>query len=235
MAYSIDQMKSLISRKGGMSQGNVFRVEFPSLPGASAEEVNLLCTRVNIPGQQILTYDKEIGIKSEKIGYRRAYEDVSMSFLLLNDYGIRKYFETWMNYVVDPNTYEIGYKNEYIAGQVKIQQLRKGIGLPIYSTPLGLPLLPSEIQNRLPKFGPFDLARGQLDLNYITNDQVVYEVILENVFPTTMTGIELGNAIDGVLEFQVTFSYTKYTAKNKEANPMADFITTGIGSLLTNL
>ena len=236
MAYSIDQMKSLISRKGGVSEANVFRVEFPSLPGASAEEVNLLCTRVNIPGQQIMTYDKEIGIKTEKVAYRRAYDDVSMSFMLLNDYGIRKYFETWMNYVVDSSTYEIGYKNEYVAGQVKIQQLRKGIGLPIYSTPLGLPLLPSEIQNRLPKFGPFDLARGQLDLNYITNDQVVYEVILENVFPTTMTGIELGNMLtDQIIEFQVTFSYTKYTAKNKEANPMADFITTGIGSLLTNL
>jgi len=235
MAYSIDQMKSLMSSKGGVSNGTVFRVEFPSLPGASSQEVNLLCTRVNIPGKQIFTYDREIGIKTEKIAYRKSNDEVSMSFLLLNDYGIRKYFETWTNYIVDNDTYEIGYKNEYVAGQVKIQQLRKGIGLPIYSTPIGLPLLPYEIQNRLPKIGPFDLARGQLDLNYITNDQVVYEVILENVFPTTMTGIELGNAVEGVLEFQVTFTYTKYTAQNRVANPTADFITTGIGSLLTNL
>ena len=50
-----------------------------------------------------------------------------------------------------------------------------------------------------------------------------------------MTGIELGNAVEGVLEFQVTFTYTKYTAQNRVANPTADFITTGIGSLLTNL
>lgn len=235
MAYSIDQMKSLISSKGGISYGNVFRVELPSLPGASSQEVNLLCTRVNIPGKQIMTMEKDIGVKSEKVAYKKASEDVTMSFLLLNDYGIRKYFETWMSYIIDPDTYEIGYKNEYAAGQIKIQQLKKGIGLPVYSTPLGLPLLPYEIQNRLPTIGPFDLARGQLDLNYITNDQVVYEVILENAFPTTMTGIELGNAQEGISEFQVTFTYTKYTAQNRVANPMADLITTGIGSLLTNL
>ena len=172
MAYSVDQMKSLISRKGGTANPTVFRVQLPSIAGVTSSDVNLLCTAVNIPGKQIATYDREIGGKMEKVAYRNLYGDVTMTFLLLNDYGIRNYFEEWMKLIVDPDTYEMGYKSEYTS-QIKIEQLRKGIGLPVYSTPIGLPYLPSEIQNRLPSILGLDLARGQFDLNFITGDQVV--------------------------------------------------------------
>lgn len=80
------------------------------------------------------------------------------------------------------------------------------------------------------------MARGQFDLNFITNDQVVYEVTLENAFPTTFSDIELGNALtDQPLEFNVTFSYTKYTTRNRQATPTSDFITSSVGTLLTRL
>jgi len=235
MSYSIDQLKSLISKKGGIASGNVFRVQLPSLSVASTEEVNLLCTRVNLPGKQIATYDREIGGKTEKVAYRNLYGDVSMTFLLLNDYGIRAYFEEWANKIIDPDTYEPGYKNEYTA-QVKIEQLKKGIGLPVYSTPINLPLLPTEIQNRLPSILGFDLARGQFDLDFITNDQVIYEVTLENAFPTTISDVELSNAAnDQILEFTVGFSYTKYNTKNRQATPVSDFATSSVGTILTRL
>ena len=235
MTYSIDQMKGLMSRKGGIANPTVYRVQLPSIGNVASEEVNLLCTSVSMPGKQIATYDREIGGKTEKVAYRNIYGDVTMTFLLLNDYGIRDYFEQWSRLIVDPITYEPGYKNEYVA-QIKIEQLKKGIGLPIYSTPIGLPLLPTEIQNRLPTVLGFDLARGQFDLNFITNDQVVYEVTLENAFPTTFTDITLGNALtDQPLEFTVSFSYTKYTTRNRQATPVSDFATSSIGTILTRL
>lgn len=228
-------MKSLISRKGGVANPTVFRVQLPSIGNVTSQEVNLLCTRVNMPGKQIATYDREIGGKTEKVAYRNLYGDISMTFLLLNDYGIRDYFEQWAKLIVDPETYEPNYKNQY-ASQIKIEQLKKGIGLPVYSTPIGLPLLPTEIQNRLPTVLGFDLARGQFDLNFITNDQVVYEVTLENAFPTTLSDVELSNAaVDQVLEFSVNFSYTKYTSRNRQATPTSDFITSSVGTILTRL
>jgi hypothetical protein len=235
MTYSIDQMKGLVSRKGGIANPTVYRVQLPSIGNVTSEEVNLLCTRVNMPGKQIATYDREIGGISEKVGYRNLFGDVTMTFLLLNDYGIRNYFEQWASLIVDPVTNEPSYKNEYTS-QIKIEQLKKGIGLPVYSTPIGLPLLPTEIQNRLPSIFGFDLARGQFDLNFITGDQVVYEVILENAFPTTFSDIELSNTSnDQILEFNVTFSYTKYTSKNRQATPLTDFITSSVGTILTRL
>lgn len=235
MAYSVDQMKSLITRKGGVANPTVFRVQLPSIAGVTSEEVNLLCTAVNIPGRQIATYDRDIGNKMEKVAYRSLYGDVSMTFLLLNDYGVRNYFEEWMKIIVDPDTYEPAYKNEYTS-QIRIEQLKKGVGLPVYSTPIGLPYLPSEIQNRLPSVLGLDLARGQFDLNFITNDQVIYETTLENAFPTTMTDINLSNASnDQILDFTVTFSYTKYTTRNRQATPLQDLVTTGVGTILSRL
>ena len=235
MTYSVDQLKGLMSSKGGIAMGNVYRVILPSLPGATSTDVNLLCSRVNIPGKQVVTYDREIGHKMEKIAYRQLYEDVTMTFFLLNDYGVRNYFDTWTDAIVDQDSYQIKYKNTYTK-QIKIQQLKKGIGFPVYSTPLGLPLLPAEIQNRLPSIGGFDLAQGTFDLDFITDDKVVYEVSLEEAFPTTITGVELGNANGEILEFNVTFSYTKYNiTKSRQATPNSDFITSQLSTLLTNI
>ena len=50
------------------------------------------------------------------------------------------------------------------------------------------------IQNRLPKVSePFDFAQGELDLNFMTKDKIVYECTLHNAFPTTMNPIQLSN------------------------------------------
>ena len=109
MTYSIDQMKGLMSRKGGIASPTVYRVQLPSIGNVTSEEVNLLCTGVNMPGKQIATYDREIGGKTEKVAYRNLYGDVTMTFLLLNDYGIRNYFEQWTQLIVDRGRCEAGY------------------------------------------------------------------------------------------------------------------------------
>ena len=37
MVQSIDQFKSLISAKDGVARPNLYRIKFPSMPGATAE------------------------------------------------------------------------------------------------------------------------------------------------------------------------------------------------------
>ena len=125
MADNIDQLKGAISNKGGIARGNVYRVFFPSIAGATSEEMNLLCTGVNIPGRQVMTQERKIGLINQKVAYDQAYDDVQLNFLLLNDYGIRQYFETWQNLCINQSTLEIGYLNDY-SFDIKIQQLTKG-------------------------------------------------------------------------------------------------------------
>jgi hypothetical protein len=232
---SLDQFKSLVSQKGGAARNNIFRVKMPSIPGASSSDVNLLCKDIVRPGKQILTTERRIGMQIQKVPYGYAVTDISMTFHVLNDYGIRKYFDTWQRLAIDQN----GQSSGYLRGQsgygkqIVIEQLRKGIGLPVYSTPLGIPTLPAEIQSRLPKLGPFDFAQGQLDLDFITSADVVYSCTLQDAFPTTMNDISLNNEQNGTVELNVQMSYTKWVANEAEATSNADrFVQTQIGTAL---
>lgn len=197
MADSIDQLKSLISDKGGMARPNVFRVELPSLPGATSSTLNLLCKDVVLPGRQILSRERQIGIPIEKMAYGYAVDDVPMTFHVLNDYGVKQYFEYWQNLAVNQNTYELGYKDDY-AKQVKIQQLRKGIAFPGF--------------NR--SFGIFEI-----DIDFISSADVVYECILEDAYPTTMNALQLNNELDGVLELNVQLSYRNWRSSFTTPGP----------------
>lgn len=233
---SIDQFKSLVSRKGGLARANIFRVKLPSIPGATSEEVNLLCKDVQLPGRQIMTNDRQIGMRLEKIPYSYAVTEVSMTFHVMNDYGIKQYFEQWQNLAVDQNTFEVGYQKGQggYAFDVVIEQLKKGMSLPIYSTPLGLPRLPTIIQNRLPKIGPFDLAQGQLDLDYVTSDQIAYSCTLQDAFPTSINAIQLNNELDGLVEVNIQMSYTNWKSnQTPTTTSQNDFINTLIGTVLT--
>ena len=89
---SVDEFKSLVTQKQGLARSNLYRVKLPALTGASSREVNLLCKNVELPGRQILTSDRVIGTKREQIPYGYTAPPVSMTFQLLNDYGIKTYF-----------------------------------------------------------------------------------------------------------------------------------------------
>ena len=231
---SIEQLKSLISSKGGVAKPNIFRVFLPSIPGASSSEVNLLCKDVQLPGRQVMTNERQIGMKLEKMPYGYAVTDLSMTFHVLNDYGIRQYFEAWQNLAVDQESYEVGYQSDY-SFDITIQQLKKGFSMPIYSTPLGLPKLPTMLQNRLPKIGPIDLAQGQLDLDYVTSDHVIYSCTLIDAFPTSLNAIALGNDQEGIAELNVQLSYTNWKSSVTQSNSTNDFIDVLKGTALTNL
>jgi hypothetical protein len=134
MTYSIDQLKGEVSRGGGFAKGNLYRVILPVIPelyinltGVDVtypQSLNILCKNVTLPGKQLTTVNRTVGVVSQKIAYGYAVEDVSMTFLGLNDYIARKYFENWQSYALNPNTNEVRYKNEY-AKTVTIQQLDK--------------------------------------------------------------------------------------------------------------
>lgn len=234
MAQSIEQFKGLISAKGGMALGNLYAVTLPPLAGVTSRDINLLCKNVNMPGRQIMTQERTIGMKTTKTAYGFTTDDVTMVFHVMNDFGIKQYFETWMSSTIDTNAYEARYKEEY-ARSVKIKALKKGFSLPVYSTPLGIPRLPSELQNRLPKIGPFDLAQGELDIDYSTPDTVLHEVELINAFPVTLNGFEFTNDANAMLELSVTLTFDDFKSSyNGPVNTASDTAQAMIVGLLTS-
>ena len=166
----IDKLKSMISKKGGLAKANRFNVIFtpPSgsllngnLQGAIASaisgnfsaknlindprDISLLCDSVSIPGKQISTLDVQTVKQLVKVPYGYLTDDVSLSFLLTNDYHMKTMFDAWINNIVDNDKYCVAYKEDIVT-DVIIQQLDEQ-NTPIYGVKLegAFPVTMSEI------------------------------------------------------------------------------------------
>jgi|TARA_Y100000289_G_C3923063_1_gene151612 hypothetical protein len=129
--FQIESFKNAISARYGLARNNLWRIQLPTRPaylgGDTFSErdgriLNLMCNATQLPGRQITTNDRQYGIKSEKMAQGFLKDDVSLSFYENNVYTIRRYFQDWQNRVLNQNSYEIRYKNEY-AETVTMQQL----------------------------------------------------------------------------------------------------------------
>jgi len=195
MSYNVEQLKSLISRRGGVAQANMWKVHLPALPGVqSSRDLNVLCKDVQLPGRQILTQERTIGMKPKKVAYAYGEEDVPMTFLLLNDYGVKDYFEAWQKMVINFDTQGIKYKNDYCR-DIVITQLAKrskeGIDINF-----NIDLSANSLSEM------FDLS--------IRTDIEIYKCRLKRAFPTTMNALQLNNEQNGLLELNVQMSYDNW-------------------------
>lgn len=200
---SIDNLKSVISKKGGVAMQNRFQVFFtpPSanslksllnsdtrslvgdlsknaIAGGSIKnlvpdprDISILCETVSLPGRQITTLDYTAERQAIKIPYSVINEDVTMTFILTNDYFMKRLFDSWMTGIFDVENYRAGYKKDFTC-DIIIQQLN---------------------HKNIP----------------------VYGVKLEGAFPITVNAINLdNNAENTVQKMSVTMSYENYVPED---------------------
>ena len=206
MASSVDELKALANTKLGFARPNRFLVTFPTSfggsggilgsvlgllniggGGASGRELNILCSNTTLPAKVTLTSERRIGMEFQKIAYGYAVDDVSMTFYLMNDYGVKEYFDAWRNSAIPEdgsNAFTSNYKSSY-AKSITIHQLRQP--LKGFSRQVG-PI----------RFG-LGLGGGS-----------VYSVELLDAFPVGTSAIELNNELDGLVQLTVTFAYTNW-------------------------
>ena len=240
MANSLNQLKSLITAKGGVARPNLYRIKFPSLPGSTSEELNILCKDIQLPGRQIVTNERRIGLKTEKVPYGYAVTDLPVTFHVMNDYGVKEYFETWQNLAVNQQTQEIGYQRGHggYARTVEIEQFKKVRHLPDRFT--------SDIDdNWLPKLSDLDIVQNFFNMQDQLNDLVIYKCKLIDCFPTTLNAIQLNNDLDGIVELNVQLSFTNWETpfvlspsnikdaiQNSLSTTLLGFLNTGINNLI---
>mgnify|MGYP000052900934 CR=1 FL=1 len=156
LPVSIDSMKSTINRRGGIARANRFGV-YITHPARSmnsllnfnpatllsnlisGDGVNvadfiqdprdmfILCRNVTLPGKRISTTEATHNHHMSKKPYSAIADEVTMTFMLTNDYYIKKYFDMWQEMIVDTRGqhYKTFYKDEYCT-DVIIQQLSTG-------------------------------------------------------------------------------------------------------------
>ena len=224
MASSVDELKALANTKLGFARPNRFLVTFPTSfggsggilgsvlgllniggGGASGRELNILCSNTTLPAKVTLTSERRIGMEFQKVAYGYAVDDVSMTFYLMNDYGVKEYFDAWRNSAIPEdggNAFTSNYKSSY-AKSITIHQLRQP--LKGFSRQVG-PI----------RFG-LGLGGGS-----------VYSVELLEAFPVATSAIELNNELDGLVQLTVTFAYTNW----KRASNTQGFINMDIDTPL---
>lgn len=185
----------------------------PSIPGITPDatpnsrELNTLCKGASLPGKQILTTDRRIGMTNERVAYGYAVADLNLTFNMLNDYSVKNYFDEWLDLIIQdgwgPDGKKVSqivrYKDSY-ALPVKIHQLRK------------------------PQVG-FSANLGPITANVGFGGGSVYSVELFEAFPTTVNEITFSNDLDGIVELSVSLTFTNW----KRIRPSQNFINTSIG------
>lgn len=157
---TVDNLKASIGKHGGISQPNRFAVSFTPPTGSllnldvqglltsaltgnfsvndlfnDPRDINILCENVQLPGRVFTTIEYDAYSRTpRKIPVRAVDEDVTMSFLLTNDYYMKKMFDKWLELVVPIDTHLLRYPSEYQT-DIIIQQLDKN-NVPVYGIKL---------------------------------------------------------------------------------------------------
>ena len=197
---SIDNMKALIGRRGGIARGNRFGVhithplknsgvfegkksivregprnsfsrevtEFKDFL-QNGEDTYMLCSSVTLPGKRISTTEATHNHNLAKKPYSMATDEVTMSFMLTQDYYIKKYFDLWQEQIINSthNHYKTSYKLDYCV-DVEIFALNS------------------------------------------QDDAVGYGTKLEMAYPIQVSQIELGEEQEGLMSLSVTWEYDNW-------------------------
>lgn len=214
---TIEELKTISNAKLGFARNNQFMVELPkigqgggfggflgsllplpAIPGIvegtpTTRDMNILCSNVSLPGKQILTTDRRVGMEMSKVAYGYAVPEVSMTFYLMNDYGVKNYFDAWVDTMLDQDAGTTKYKDKY-EHPIVIHQLRR----PLTGVSKNI---------------------GPLSLNLGIGGGSVYICELEQAFPTTINAIDLNNELDGLVQLNVSFSYTKWRSRPVKLEP----------------
>ena len=66
------------------------------------EDIELLCSETNLPGQSLATHDQVLDYPgvTEKMAYRKIYDDrIDFTFMVDKEYNVIQFLEGWIDYV----------------------------------------------------------------------------------------------------------------------------------------
>jgi hypothetical protein len=210
---SIDDMKALLSRRGGIARGNRYGVHIAHpLKGQSlmvdttvkqphkndidtsfiqdGRDTWMLCSAVTLPGKRISTTEATHNHNLSKKPYSMATDEVSMTFLLTNDYYMKKYFDLWQELIINSrgNHYKTSYKDDYCA-QIDIHALNN------------------------------------------KNENVGYGIKLEKAYPIQVSQVEFSEGAEGLMELTVTWEYDNWRMTHMDEGFIPSGFPTSAGRL----
>tara|TARA_R110000737_G_scaffold120273_5_gene152585 strand:+ start:1843 stop:2424 length:582 start_codon:yes stop_codon:yes gene_type:complete len=187
MRFSTDRLRGVIDASGGLASSNRYKILLPTLSGTvkpaggtandlvDRRDLSDLCTAAKIPGKNITTAERVIGMEQIKVANGFNFQEVNLTFYMTNDYSARTYFQEWMDCIVTPTPpFEAGFHENY-AKSVTIYQLNKNkTGSVIYEVELikAYPISLSEMDlNNQAQTAGMELTVNFTYSNYLVKSQ----------------------------------------------------------------
>lgn len=113
----VDDLASRINQRGGLARSNFFAVTFfgPASINPNQYLLNALVESASIPGRSISTFEHGTTSQPVKYPYSFINDDVTLTFLVTNDFYMKNIFDKWMKHVVDDETGKIYYRKDYVS------------------------------------------------------------------------------------------------------------------------
>jgi hypothetical protein len=199
---SIEEFKANVSQGGGFAKPNLYYVQLPTIAGIAPYNIGLLTQELDLPTRQLTTVERNIGIVKQQVSYGYVNQGIAMTFRVLNNHGVREYFEKWHQYVLgeygtNEGHYGARYANEYVK-PITIYQLERGVSFPFFSKQFDK------------KLGPFNI---NLDI-----DIDKYKWTINRAFPLSITHGALGDVETGISTLQVAFEYKDFRGQIMQTN-----------------
>mgnify|MGYP000736344289 CR=1 FL=1 len=155
---TVDQMLAQFRSSGGVARGNRYRVTFDSGEG---NKLNIFCDSVSMPGRQIATTEFATTMKTYKRPYAFINEDVTISFLLTNDWYTWDYLKEWQSSIInnmdeETGAYTVNLKSEYTR-PVLIEHLNER----------------NEVTKRVTLFSAYPVTLNSIDLSNANENQII--------------------------------------------------------------
>ena len=204
----ISQFASIM--KTGFARPNLFRVRINGSRKSPTKPDGLRgfqhsCFQAQIPGNNILTTDKDIGFRS--VAYQKAYSDIILGFYVGGDLRELNYWQEWIEDILPTSEgkehgqgFHFNYYDDYI-GTINITQLSRG----------QIPIRTWTLHDAYPK------QVDPIQLDYGTNDAVMTCSVTITYRYFQITQPTLTNASE-VKQKKVTPDYTEsvQVEKNKD-------------------
>lgn len=121
------------AKESSIAKSNKFAVDIfgPSFntdgvfPDIATQDLSLMCDQAPLPGQSIGTKDiNQFGPRVLRPdGSIDFSSTVTLSFVVDQAMFVKRYFEEWLDRIVNRTSYQTAWSNEYLANSIKIHQL----------------------------------------------------------------------------------------------------------------
>ena len=138
MDYRTDSLRGLLMQENGLASNNRWLVILPPISGKpkvgggacdqyNTNDLNVMCTSARIPGKQLQTIERRVGVVSNKVAVGFETGEAAFTFYLTHKYTARKYFQDWMDRVVSRSPpYDVGFFDDYKEDMYVQQQDKLG-------------------------------------------------------------------------------------------------------------